>query len=82
MNAKKLPIQLTYLSQVGKRKLVRIQKTKTKNQMLTFQIMSEQDLEIATRKAKAIPGTYLGSKSLYGEKYLSEESTQNILSRG
>ena len=56
------------MSQVGNRKLVRIQKTKTRNKMLTFQIMSEQDLEIATRKAKAIPGSYLGSKSLYGEK--------------
>lgn len=37
--------------------------------MFTFQIMSEQDLDIATRKAKAIPGSYLGSRSLYGEKY-------------
>ena len=62
---------IVWLSQVGNRKLVRIQKTKTKNKMLTFQIMSEQDLEIATKKAKAIPSTYLGSKSLYGEKYFS-----------
>ena len=55
------------LEKVGSRKLVRVQKTKTNNKMLTFQIMSEQDLEIATRKAKAIPGTYRGSRAIYGE---------------
>ena len=42
--------------------------------MYTFQIMSEQDLEIATRKAKALPGSYLGSRSIYGEKYIWKDS--------
>ena len=33
----------------------------------TFQIMSEQDLAIATKKQKAIPGSYLGSRTYFGK---------------
>ena len=38
--------------------------------------MSEQDLEIAARKAKAVPGSYLGSKSIYGEKYFPRTNSE------
>ena len=57
------------LEKVGTRKLVRITKTKkdVRSTELIFQIMSEQDLEIATRKEKAIPSTYLGSRTNFGE---------------
>ena len=61
------------LEKVGNRNLVRIQKTKTKkasDTLQTFQIMSEKDLEIATKKEKAIPSTYLGSRTFFGESFI------------
>ena len=62
-------IYTNLLLQVGKRNLVKISFTKQnktqKEGLPMFQIMSEEDLEVATRKLKKTSSAYLGSREIY-----------------
>ena len=62
-------IYTNLLLQVGQRNLVKISFTKQnktqKEGLPMFQIMSEEDLEVATRKLKKTSSAYLGSREIY-----------------
>ena len=55
------------MEKMGKKQLVRVTPTKKKSEIPMFQLMSETDLEVATKKAKSISSTFQGSKLIFGK---------------
>ena len=55
------------LEKVGKRQLVKVTKSKKKADLPMFQLMSETDLEVATKKEKARSPMYHGSQLIFGK---------------
>ena len=63
------------LEQVGKRQLVKVTKTKQNKQekldeLPMFKLMSDTELEVATRKEKSHSTNYRGSRTNYGKIFI------------
>ena len=55
------------LEKVGKKQLVKVTRSKKKSDLPMFQLMSETDLEVATKKEKSRSAMYHGSQLIFGK---------------